>query len=196
MNRVDNRLQADRELPIMKIVPLLLFPLICLTLLQACSSVSVSDYAENKPVMIVPEFFNGALSAHGIVKNRSGKVIRYFSASINAYWENGIGTLDEVFIFDDGEEQRRIWKLVKDESGSYIGSANDVVGTTRLEAAGNSLFLNYVLQVPYGDDTLEINVDDKMYLVSDRILLNESIMTKWGFEVGQVTLVIEKQSEP
>ena len=146
--------------------------------------------------MIVPEFFNGALSAHGIVKNRSGKVIRYFSASINAYWEDGIGTLDEVFIFDDGEEQRRIWKLVKDESGSYIGSANDVVGTTRLEAAGNSLFLNYVLQVPYGDDTLEINVDDKMYLISDRILLNESIMTKWGFGVGQVTLVIEKQSQP
>lgn len=170
--------------------------LLCLGMLSACSSISVSDYADNKPVMIVPDFFDGDLSAHGIVKDRSGKVIRYFSASINAYWEDGVGTLDEVFTFDDGEEQRRIWKLVKDESGSYIGSANDVVGTTRLEVAGNSLFLNYVLQVPYGDDTLEINIDDKMYLVSDRVLINESIMTKWGFNVGQVTLVIEKLKTP
>jgi hypothetical protein len=31
-----------------------------------------------------------------------------------------------------------------------------------------------------------------MYLVSERVLLNESIMTKWGFEVGQITLVIQK----
>jgi hypothetical protein len=31
-----------------------------------------------------------------------------------------------------------------------------------------------------------------MYLVSERVLLNESIMTKWGFEVGSLMLVIEK----
>jgi hypothetical protein len=28
--------------------------------------------------------------------------------------------------------------------------------------------------------------------VSERVLLNESIMTKWGFEVGSLMLVIEK----
>jgi len=32
-----------------------------------------------------------------------------------------------------------------------------------------------------------------MALVSERVLLNESVMTKWGFNVGQITLVIEKQ---
>jgi len=31
-----------------------------------------------------------------------------------------------------------------------------------------------------------------MYQVSDRVLLNESIMTKFGVEVGEVTLVILK----
>jgi hypothetical protein len=31
-----------------------------------------------------------------------------------------------------------------------------------------------------------------MYLVSERVLLNESIMTKFGFEVGRIMLVIEK----
>lgn len=176
----------------MKALALLSITLLSIPMLSACSGVSIHDYADNKPAMVVPEFFNGSLSAHGIVKNRSGKVTRYFGASINAYWEDGVGTLDEVFTFDDGQEQRRIWKLVKDKSGDYIGSANDVVGTSKLKVAGNSIFLDYILRIPYGDDTVDIRIDDKMYLVSDRVLLNESIMTKWGINVGQVTLVIEK----
>lgn len=176
----------------MKILAILSIILLGLGTLPACSSVPVSEYSDNTPVMAVEEFFDGSLSAHGIVKNRSGKVTRYFKASINAYWEDGVGTLDEVFIFDDGEEQRRIWTLVKDEAGNYMGSANDVVGTSTLKVAGNSLFLDYVLRIPYDDGTLDLNIDDRMYLVSDRILINESVMTKWGFEVGQITLVIEK----
>jgi hypothetical protein len=32
-------------------------------------------------------------------------VIRYFDASIDASWEDGVGTLDENVVFDDGEEQ-------------------------------------------------------------------------------------------
>jgi len=166
--------------------------LLSLGMLQSCSSVPVSEYADNSPTMVVEEFFNGSLTAHGIVKDRSGKVTRYFNASIKADWVDGVGTLDEVFKFDDGEEQNRIWKLTRDESGGYVGSANDVVGSSQLEVSGNSLFLDYVLRIPYDDGTLDLNIDDRMYLVSDRVLINESVMTKWGIKVGQITLVIEK----
>jgi hypothetical protein len=166
--------------------------LLSLGLLQSCSSVPVTEYADNSPTMVVEDFFNGSLTAHGIVKDRSGKVTRYFSASIKADWVDGVGTLDEVFKFDDGEEQTRIWKLTRDESGGYVGTANDVVGSSALEVSGNSLFLDYVLRIPYDDGTLDLHIDDRMYLVSDRVLINESVMTKWGVKVGQITLVIEK----
>jgi len=166
--------------------------LLSLGLLQSCSSVPVTEYADNSPTMVVEEFFNGSLTAHGIVKDRSGKVTRYFSASIKADWVDGVGTLDEVFKFDDGEEQTRIWKLTRDESGGYVGTANDVVGSSALEVSGNSLFLDYVLRIPYDDGSLDLHIDDRMYLVSDRVLINESVMKKWGIKVGQITLVIEK----
>jgi hypothetical protein len=177
----------------MNILARLSIVLLSMGLLQSCSSVPVSEYADNSPLMVVEEFFNGSLRAHGIVKDRGGKVTRYFNASINAYWVDGVGTLDEVFKFDDGEEQRRIWKLVKDAAGNYVGSANDVIGTSILKVAGNSLFLDYVLRVPYEDGTLDLKINDRMYLVSERVLINESEMTKWGFNVGQITLVIEKK---
>ncbi|MDJ0778710.1 MAG: DUF3833 domain-containing protein [Gammaproteobacteria bacterium] len=163
----------------------------CLVL-ASCSSVSIEDYADNRPTLTLEKFFDGKLVAHGIVKNRSGKVIRYFNADIDASWENGVGTLDEVFVFDDGERQTRVWKLTPNGDGSYIGTAGDVIGEGSLRVAGNSMFLDYVLRIPYEGDTIDLRIDDRMYLVSDRVLLNESVMTKWGFEVGEILLVIEK----
>ena len=163
-----------------------------MSLVSGCSSVSINDYKDNKPAMVLETFFDGRLNAHGIVKNRSGKVIRYFNASIIASWSDGVGTLDETFVFNDGEEQTRVWKLVKDAPGRYTASANDVVGSSTLNVAGNSIFLDYVLRIPYDGDTLDVVVEDIMYLVSERMLINESIMKKWGFEVGKITLAIEK----
>jgi len=50
-----------------------------------------------------------------MVKDWSSAVIRTFDADITASWtEQGVGTLDEVFRFDDGEVQTRVWTLTPD----------------------------------------------------------------------------------
>jgi len=131
-------------------------------------------------------------SAHGLVKNRSGKVIRYFNADIKAYWIDGIGTLEEDFLFDDGEKSRRVWTLTPAGDGRFIGTAGDVVGNGEMLFAGNSIFLDYVLRIPFNDGTVDIRIDDRMYLVAPDTLINESRMTKFGFDVGQILLVIRK----
>ena len=161
-------------------------------LLSACASVNVEDYSGNQPALVAETFFNGKLEAHGILKDRSGKVIRYFSAEIDAWWEDGVGTLDERFVFDDGERQTRVWKLEKTADNHYRATAGDVIGDGHMKIAGNSLFLEYVLRVPYDGDTIDLSIDDRMYRVSENVILNESIMTKFGLEVGELTLVILK----
>ena len=171
----------------------LLLTAILLTTLAACSQVQVTDYRDMEPVMNVEEFFNGPLTAHGVVKDRSGKVIRTFNASINAYWVDGVGTLDEDFVFDDGEEQKRIWTLTPQADGSYLGTAGDVTGEGVLRQSGNSVFLDYVLQVPYRGSTLELRVDDRMYLLTEDVLINESKLKKFGVRVGELLLVIIRQ---
>ena len=72
-------------------------------ILAGCGSISVEDYAENRPTLVPETFFKGQLSAHGVVKNRAGTVIRHFNADIKAYWKDGVGTLEEDFLFDDDE---------------------------------------------------------------------------------------------
>ena len=101
-----------------------------------------------QPIMTPETFFNGPMTAHGVVKDRSGLVIRYFNADIIGTFKDGIITLEEDFVFNDGEKQRRVWKLTKNSDGTYSGTAGDVVGEAKGEVAGNSMFLKYVLRIP------------------------------------------------
>ena len=167
---------------------------VALYLLCACSSVQVTDYAEFRPSIDPITFFNGELWAHGVIKNRGNRVIRTFCAQINAYWDDGIGTLEEDFVFNDGETQRRVWTLTANESGGYTGTADDVIGDGLLMLSGNSLFLDYILRIPYGDSSIDVRVDDRMYLVTPEVLINESRMTKFGVTVGFIDLVIIRQT--
>jgi hypothetical protein len=160
--------------------------------LAGCSSISVNEYADNTPRMVPEQFFNGQLTAHGVIKDRGGEVIRRFNADIKAYWAKGVGTLEEDFLFDDGETDRRVWTLTPQGPGRYLGTAGDVVGEGQVSVAGNSMFLDYVLRIPYGDGTLDLHIDDRMYLVSPDVLINESSMSKFGVRVGEILLVIQR----
>lgn len=164
-----------------------------LCLLAACASVSVEDYASQTPRFVPEKFFNGPLLASGVLKDRGGRVTRRFVANIDAAWVDGVGTLDEAFLFDDGERSRRVWTLTPTETGVYRATASDVVGDGEARVAGNAMFLDYVLRVPYKGDTIDLTIDDRMYLISPDLLINESVMRKFGFRVGEIVLTIERQ---
>jgi hypothetical protein len=106
-----------------------------------------------------------------------------------------VGTLEEDFVFDDGETDRRVWTLTPTGPGRYRGTAGDVVGEGELTVAGNAMFLDYVLRVPRGDGTIDVAIDDRMYLIDEQTLLNESELTKFGIRVGELTLVIRRLGE-
>lgn len=167
--------------------------LVVLLGLTACSGPRVTDYRDREPVLQLETFFDGPMTAHGVVKSRGGTVIRSFNATIDASWSGDTGTLVEDFVFDDGEEQQRIWTLVRTGPGTYTGTAGDVVGAGELEVSGNAVFLDYVLRIPYGDGTIDVRVDDRMYLVSPDVLINESTLNKFGVRVGELLLVIQRQ---
>ena len=171
----------------------ILWVLFSALLLSGCASPSLEDYADRTPQLVPEEFFTGELSARGVVKNFSGEVIRTFDADISASWDDeGVGTLDEVFRFDDGEVQTRVWTLTPAEDG-YHADAGDVVEPGTMRWRGNAIHMNYVLQVAYGDGTLDVRMDDWMYLITPDTLINQTTMSKWGIDVGEVVLVIQKK---
>jgi len=135
-------------------------------------------------------FFDGALTAHGVVKDFSGTAIRHFNADIVGCWSDGVGTLDESFVFDDGEQQTRIWTLTPSGDQTYIGTAGDVIGDGTARWEGNAMFLDYTLRIALEDSSIDVHIDDRMYRISDNVVVNESKMRKWGFGVGEIVLTL------
>ena len=83
--------------------------------------------------------------------------------------------------------------MVAQNDGHYIGTATDVEGKASIRVRGNAINLAYKLKVPYRDGEITLSMDDWMYQVIPGVIINETLMTKWGFEVGKVTLVIMKE---
>lgn len=160
-------------------------------LLSACASQSLTDYQDDAQVFEPNDFFNNQLIAEGVVRNRSGQVTRYFTATIDAIWDETGGMLDEVFQWNDGEVQTRVWRFEKTDKNQYLGTAGDVKGAAKMQHAGNALQMTYTLNVPLDNGkTVAINMDDWMYLVSDQTLINVTRMSKFGFKVGEVILTM------
>jgi hypothetical protein len=166
--------------------------LIFVVFLSACSSQNLSDYTNKQPALKLETFFNGNLKAYGLVKDRSGTVTRRFVVDLGGTWENNKGKLVEDFVYDDGEKSQRIWYLEKLENNQYSGTASDVVGTATGLVAGNTLHWQYELVIDYDGSELTLTLDDWMYLVDEKNLINTTKLYKFGFEVGEVVLSIHK----
>lgn len=175
-------------------IPLMIVILCLLTLIGGCARHNIDQYQNNLPRFNPEEFFQGGLIASGVLKNRSGEVTRYFNATIDASWQDGVGTLAERFEFDDGEIQYRTWTLTPTSEMQFDATAGDVIGTGSGEVSGNALNLNYVLEITYNGSPLQLNVDDWMWRVSEDTVINQSTLTKWGFVVGTIQLVIKKNN--
>ena len=77
---------------------------------------------------------------------------------------------------------------------TYTGRADDVVGIADGRVSGNSLHWVYTLSLPVDGKVYEVQFDDWMYLQEDGVMLNRSVMKKFGFRLGEVTLFFKKRS--
>lgn len=165
--------------------------LLCLGL-SACAAPNIAQYQAEQPTLDLRQYFNGPLDAWGMFQGRSGEVQKRFHVRIDARWTGDDGVLDEHFQWSDGTTSQRVWKIKRQSDGTYRGRADDVVGEAVGEAAGNALRWRYVLALPVDGKTYHVDFDDWMFLMNDKVMINRSYMSKWGFHLGEVTLSFAK----
>ena len=153
--------------------------LVAALLLAGCAGVAPQDYAAMKPKLDLATYFNG-------------KVMRRMVVEIDCTWAGNVGTLDEKFTYDDGATERRVWTIRKD-GDRYTGTAADVVGEAKGEAAGNALRWSYVLDFKREGDTVKLDMDDWMWMVDEKTLVNKTAFSKFGVKFGEVTIFFRKR---
>ena len=154
---------------------------------------SVEQYRDSTPQLVLEDYFLGETKAWGIFQNRSGDVERQFTVDILGKMVDGNLVLEEDFIYADGTLDRRVWTIKKIDEQHYEGRASDVIGHATGHVSGNALNWSYTLDLPYKDGTIEVQFDDWMFLQPDGVLLNKAKMTKFGFYLGEVTLVFQRK---
>lgn len=162
--------------------------------IASCGSVDVARYADQQPALSLEQFFSQPVKAWGMFQKRNGEVTKRFEVDLVSRREGNNLILDERFVYSDGTHQRRIWTLTPEENGRWSGRAGDVVGVAKGQIAGNTFHWRYRLNLPVDDSTYEVSMDDWMYLIDEDTLINRTSMSKWGVEVGQVTVFFRRQS--
>lgn len=160
--------------------------------LWGCAGPKVTDYQREQPKFDLVSYFSGRTEAWGMVQKRGGAVTKRFHVVVQGRMEGGKLIMDEDFTYSDGSKQQRTWTIEPLPDDHWRGTAGDVVGEALGQTSGNALHWRYVLQVPVDDKVYDLHMDDWMYLVDEHTLINRTTMSKFGVDVGEVTIFFRK----
>jgi len=169
---------------------------VCL-LLTGCAEMKPDDFANTEPKFDLYEYFEGQTVAWGLFEDRFGKVRRQFKVEITGTVDQNDGqevlVLDEHFTYADGEKDRRVWTINREGSQNYTGKADDIIGQATGTSAGNALNWSYEMDLPVGSRKIRVHFNDWMFLQQDGVMINRAKVTKFGLDIGEVSLFFQKQ---
>ena len=170
----------------------LFFLLFTLTLLSCASDMNLKNFENETPKLVLEDYFDGKTKAWGMFHDRFGNLKRSFKVDITGTIDNNTLTLDEKFIYNDGEKESRIWSIKILGNNKYSGTADDVIGEATGISSGNALNWKYKLNLKVKESTVVVDFDDWMFLQDDNILMNRAEVKKWGIVLGVVSITFKK----
>ncbi len=164
-------------------------------ILSGCSSsIKGDDYKNVTPEFDLETFFDGKVTAWGVVQDRSGAVVQRFIVDIDAYKEDDVLILDETFEYGVGDgPEKRIWKLTKNADGTYTGTAGDIAGGATGVSHGNAFNFVYEMDLDVGGSTYRVNFDDWFWAFDENTMMNRSYIKKFGITFAEVSIFMQKQ---
>jgi hypothetical protein len=132
----------------------------------------------------------GPTSARGEFRAING-VRRAFTARLNGSVDGDVFVLVEDFEYDDGERDRKTWRLRRVGEGRYVGTREDVVGEAVAFQDGPALRLEYDVRLPGEDGRPGRKVRFRDVLVrTENGVLNRANVGLFGLRVARVELTI------
>ncbi|HJO35469.1 MAG TPA: DUF3833 family protein, partial [Gammaproteobacteria bacterium] len=120
-------------------------------LLGGCAGVNPQVYADQEPALDLFDYFEGESRAWGIFRDRAGEVRRRFTVDLVGTVEGDLLTLEEDFLYADGEQDRRVWRIRRVGPNRYEGRADDIIGVAAGEAHGPALNWQYDVALTVGE---------------------------------------------
>ena len=171
-----------------------------LATLAACAPghPSFDDPSLSTRELKLEEFFDGDLVAYGQFQDIFGQVRRQFTVKIKGDWDGTTLKLVEDFVYEDGSTESRVWTLRKTGGTTWEGTAPGVIGVATGEVRGDRFNWKYTIDLPVTaagkpTTTSRVTFDDWIWLLDDNRAFNRAYMSKYGINVGDVSISFEKK---
>lgn len=147
--------------------------------------------------LVLEDFFDGKLVAHGQFQDRFGQVRRQFVVQIKGDWDGQRLKLVEDFTYEDGSTEQRVWTLKKTGPDTWEGTAPGVIGTATGRVEGDRFNWKYTIDLPVPSasgptTTTRVSFDDWIWLLAPDRAFNRAYMAKYGIDIGDVSISFEK----
>ncbi|MBC7769687.1 MAG: DUF3833 family protein [Phycisphaerales bacterium] len=160
-----------------------------LSLIAACATRPPAPRDIAAQPFVIEQALAGRTLARGEFRSITG-ARRGFDATLNGSWDGRVLTLVEDFAFDDGERDRKTWRLEQVAPGRFTGTREDVVGVANGFQDGQVFRLEY--DVRLGERVVRFR--DVLALTPEGGVLNNATVGWYGLRVGSVTLNIRREA--
>ena len=133
-------------------------------------------------------YFSGRLDAYGVFVDRFGAIQRQFEVVVEGRKTGAGFSLDEYFLYDDGEREQRRWDVTALGDGRFEGRCRDVIGVARGVHTANMLSWKYRFRLQMFGRKVAVAFDDVMVLQAGGLLVNRATVSKAGLKLGEVLL--------
>jgi Protein of unknown function (DUF3833) len=114
--------------------------------------------------------------------------------NMHGQWQDGVFLLDEQFVYDTGETEHRIWRIVPGSEHRFSATCGDCVGTARGTCSTDSVEMSYRFRLKLADRILIVDFDDRVYRMTDATAVNRATMSKWGVKLGELSLFFQRDT--
>ena len=160
-------------------------------LLIGCSPMNIKDFKDSKIKLIPEEFFVGNLVGNGSFFSRFGEN-KMFRLELTGRIENNDLLIDETATYQDGEVTTTSYRFEKIDANHYKISSPGFVKPIIGELYGNALHWTYHYKHKTSSGETVIKFDDWMVLHEDGILLDRAFGSKWGIDVGEIVMSLQR----
>ncbi|MBL8544557.1 MAG: DUF3833 family protein [Hyphomonadaceae bacterium] len=168
--------------------------LAALLLLAGCATRPPLPRETDTQGFVLERDLAGGSVARGEFRAITG-VNRGFVAYLHGALEGDTFVLTEDFVFDDGERDRKTWRLRRVAPGEYVGTREDVVGEARGYQDGRAFRLEYDVRLPAENGQgRKVRFRDVLVRTGDGSVLNRANVGWFGLRVATVSLSIRREA--
>lgn len=138
------------------------------------------------------DFFVGRAAGFGLFQDPFGAVRRRFAIDVVGEMRDGVLVLNEHLRFEDGQEERRVWRMQPRGGGRYEGRTQDLPGVARGLVKDGALAWSYPFDLALGSRTLRVRYEESFTPLGGGLLMNRARVSKWGLPLGQVSIVFQQ----